>query len=485
MPWFRYLQRELIGRRVRSFVVVASLALGVTLVIGLSAVSDGIGNAQQEALDPLGTLGTELQLTRPIEIGGTGFLDLSPQERTTLERENGRTAFDFSGLGDPGDRFERDVFLPATQLTFPSSVADEAAALDHVEGVSPSLTLLVVRQSGTVPETTDLFDPSNPSSALQLGNLDVDFETITVAAFPPDRADVAPVSERDLQSGEWFRPETANVMLGETYARRLGIGAGDRIKLADRSFPVTGVVATPLGGRSADVYLPLGQLQQLAGRPGRINLVGVRADRSENVPQVRTELEGLVEQASVSGADDVAGRVDGSLVDAADMADRLGSVLAGIAIAAATLLAILVTWSGVVRRTRELGTLRAIGWTRRRVIRQVMVEAVVLCVLGALLGLGVGLAATKAVDSRDLSFEVRGKGASLIEGLPGGAVQQLGGTGADTGDRVETVRVRVRADRGSATTAALAAIAAGVLAGALGAWRAARLRPAEAFRGVE
>ena len=248
---------------------------------------------------------------------------------------------------------------------------------------------------------------------------------------------------------------------------------------------MTGIVAAPLGGRSADIYLPLGQLQRLAGRPDRINLVGVRADRAEDVPQVRTQLEALVDQASVSGADDVAERVGGSLVDAADLADRLGSLLAIIAIVAATLLAVLVTWSGVVRRTRELGTLRAIGWTRRRVVRQVMVEAIVLCVVGAVVGLGVGIGATKLVDARDLSFEVRGQGASLIEGLPGGAVSQLGGNGNEASDRVEQVPIRVRADRSSAGWAALAAIAAGVIAGGLGAWRAARLSPAEAFRGVE
>lgn len=485
MPWLRYLRRELLGRRVRSFVVMAALALGVTLVIGLGAVADGVGEAQQEALDPLGTLGTELQLTRPIEIGGTGFLDLSPEERDTLERENGRTAFDFSNLGEEGERFERDVFLPATQLTFPEDVAADAESLGGVDAVSPSLTLLAVRQSGTVPEAEDLFDPDDPSSALRLGNLDVDFATITVAGIDPERGEVAPVTARDLREGAWLEPGAEQVLLGEQYARRLGVGVGDTVPLAGRDWPVAGTVGTPLGGRSADIYLPLEVLQQLAGREGRINLVGVRAERVEDVPQVRDELEGLVDQASVSGADDVAGRVEGSLVDAADLADRLGDLLAVIALVAATLIAVLVTWSGVVRRTRELGTLRAIGWTRRRVVRQVVAEAVVLCIAGAVVGFVLGLVATRAVDSAGLTFEARSQGASLIEGLPGGAVGQFGGESTEAAGSVREVPIEVSADLGAALGAALAAVAAGVLAGALGAWRAARLRPAEAFRGVE
>ena len=76
-------------------------------------------------------------------------------------------------------------------------------------------------------------------------------------------------------------------------------------------------------------------------------------------------------------------------------------------------------------------------------------------------------------------------GASVISGLPSGAVQQFGGKGGESGDRVEEVPVHVRANAHDATIAALAAIGAGVLAGAFGAWRAARLRPAEAFRGIE
>ena len=41
----------------------------------------------------------------------------------------------------------------------------------------------------------------------------------------------------------------------------------------------------------------------------------------------------------------------------------------------------------VLERTRELGILRAIGWTRRRVIRMILGESVVISLTGAILGL--------------------------------------------------------------------------------------------------
>lgn len=46
----------------------------------------------------------------------------------------------------------------------------------------------------------------------------------------------------------------------------------------------------------------------------------------------------------------------------------------------------------VSERTREIGTLRAVGWSQARVLRLILVEGVLISVLGGLLGLGLGVA---------------------------------------------------------------------------------------------
>ena len=57
-----------------------------------------------------------------------------------------------------------------------------------------------------------------------------------------------------------------------TYASRAKLGVGSTIDLNGTSFRVVGLVRAPLGGQTADVYVPLGQLQKLASLKGQVNV---------------------------------------------------------------------------------------------------------------------------------------------------------------------------------------------------------------------
>ena len=70
---------------------------------------------------------------------------------------------------------------------------------------------------------------------------------------------------------------------------------------------------------------------------------------------------------------------------------NLGTWLSIIVLAVAVGLAVLFTISGVSRRTREFGTLKAIGWSNGRVVGQVAGESVVQGLLGGAVGLALGL----------------------------------------------------------------------------------------------
>ena len=68
-----------------------------------------------------------------------------------------------------------------------------------------------------------------------------------------------------------------------------------------------------------------------------------------------------------------------------------------IGLGAAFLIASLLTLSSVNKRVRELGTLKALGWPQRMVVRQVAGESLAQGALGGALGALVGIAGAAVV----------------------------------------------------------------------------------------
>ena len=188
-------------------------------------------------------------------------------------------------------------------------------------------------------------------------------------------------------------------LVSATYAAKHSLKVGSKLDLNGTRFTVVGLVSPPLGGQSADVYLPLKQLQTLASQKGLANVVLVRAADSASVGKVQKAIQTALPQAQVTSSKQVADQISGSLVDASNLSHNLGVVLAIVAAAAAFLLAALLALSSVGKRVRELGTLKALGWTQRMVVRQVAGESLATGVLGGVLGIVLGVLAV-ARDQR-------------------------------------------------------------------------------------
>jgi ABC-type antimicrobial peptide transport system permease subunit len=264
-------------------------------------------------------------------------------------------------------------------------------------------------------------------------------------------------------------------LISAAYAAKHKLKVGSRLDLNGTNFTIVGIVNPPLGGQSADVYLPLKQLQTLAHEKNLANVVLVRAKNGQSVSQVKNEIEQAIPTAQVASSKDVADTISGSLVDASKLSHNLGVILSIIAAIAAFLLASLLTLSSIAKRTRELGTLKALGWTQRMVVRQVAGESLAQCLLGGLFGILLGVIACIAIGAF---------GPSLTASSTTGG--DLLGLGAETA-RTATSTVSLNAPIGVAVLVIGFGLAllGGLIAGTAGALRAARLRPADALRQVE
>jgi ABC-type antimicrobial peptide transport system permease subunit len=265
-------------------------------------------------------------------------------------------------------------------------------------------------------------------------------------------------------------------LLSTSYAAKEKLKVGSPLDLNGTTFTVVGLVDPPLGGQSADVYLPIKQLQRLAHESGLANVVLVRATSSSQVSAVESEIKRALPQASVASSKQVASKISGSLVDASKLSNDLGLLLSILAAAAAFLVAALLAVSSVGKRVRELGTLKALGWTQRMVVRQVAGESLVQGILGGLFGIALGVAVAVVIDAFGPHL--------TASAATGGSLSIFGG--ADTA-RTASNTVSLSAPIGIAAVAIGFGLAllGGLIAGAAGALRAARLRPADALRQME
>ena len=473
MFFLSYLSAELRRRRGRTLVTALGLAVGVGLVATVTALSHGLDDGQDRVLRPLTGVGTDMSVARPITPRDDGF------------REENETAVKIDNLGEPGEKFTREDFV-SSQASFPAREAEKVKQLEGVKATAATLTLERLQVSGEVPERRGGAvnqvggPPPGPG-----GPDELDLEQSSITGLDTAQPSLAPVTPERVESGRWFSDGgRREAVVSAGYAKQNGIRVGETIRIKNRPYRVVGLAKQPLGGQSSDIYTRLGELQKLSGRERRVNGIQVRAESSDAVDAVAKRIESSFRGSQVTTARDLAERVSGSLVDAKNLSGKLGTALAAVALLAAFLIAALLTLSSVNKRTRELGTLKAIGWPQRLVVRQVTGESLAQGLLGGLIGaaIGVGGAALIGAVGPELQATVGDAGGS--QGAPPGpGPAPVGQTQVESGS--STVSLEAPVDPQLILLAVGLALLGGLLSGAIAGLRAARLRPADALRSVE
>jgi putative ABC transport system permease protein len=298
----------------------------------------------------------------------------------------------------------------------------------------------------------------------------------TIGGVDQTSPNMGVVTTAQVTKGKYLaRAGGKQALVATSYAAKHSLEVGSKLNLNGTSFTVVGLVSPPLGGQSADVYLPLKQLQTLASEKNLANVILVHASSSSDVAKVKQEIQAALPQAQVASSKDVADTISGSLVDASNLSHDLGLALSIVAAVAAFLLAALLALSSVGKRVRELGTLKALGWTQRMVVRQVAGESLAVGILGGIVGIGIGVVVALAIDAFGPSLSASSSTGSDFANLGVSTV------------RTATRSVSLTAPVGMSVLAIGFGLAllGGLIAGTAGALRAARLRPADALRQVE
>ena len=298
----------------------------------------------------------------------------------------------------------------------------------------------------------------------------------TIGGVDQTQPTMGVVTTAQVTKGRFLAPSGGKeALVSTTYAAKHKLKVGAKLDLNGTSFTIVGLVNPPLGGQSADVYLPLTQLQKLASEKGLANVILVRATSSSKVGAVEAAIKRALPQAQVASSKQVADKISGSLVNASNLSHDLGLVLSIVAAAAAFLLAALLALSSVGKRVRELGTLKALGWTQRMVVRQVAGESLATGAVGGVFGLVLGVVTALAISAFGPTL--------TASATTGGGSALLGSDSLRTATSAVSLTAPVGA--GILVIGFALALLGGLIAGTAAALRAARLRPADALRQME
>ncbi len=369
--FFTYLRRELRRRRRQAAIIALGLALGIGLVVTVSALSGGVSRAQGEVLRSLYGQDTAITVTKEPKFGSGGpgggfrFPDggSQPSAGSTVKVDN----LTSTGLG-----------------TIAASDVATVAKLNGVAAAAGGLTLNDTKLSFTIPSQGGSGGGGTPGGGFGSGRLPNPI-SVNGVAVSGNAAALGPLSTAKLVSGRTLAGSDANAdvaLVSSSYATAHKLSAGSTVTLAKTSFKIVGVVSAG-SGNSTDVYIPLARAQALGTAQGKslkgqVNTIYVAASSATSITTVSKEISAALPGTTVTNQNNLAKQLTGSVASASSLASNLGKWLAIAVLAAAFALASLLTTAAVSRRVREFGTLKALGWTSRRIVRQVVGESLVI-----------------------------------------------------------------------------------------------------------
>ncbi|WP_347345451.1 ABC transporter permease [Microbacterium sp.] len=490
--YWTYLRRELAGRRRQTIIVAVGLAIAIALVIVVSSLAAGVRDAQAQALESVYGVGTDLTVTgaqaEPGQLGERGG------PRFEFDQDGGAT-----GTDGTTTLAQSRLMADPRRATLDAGTVQTVAGLDGVASASGALSLTDTTFSGELPQppSGDAGSGDVPQTRPQGGGFgggSFDVDTFTVLGVDPGADAVGPLSALALDDGRGLEAGDVGAdvaVLDAAYATSAGLSVGDTVEVGGVGMEVVGIVSSTSSSAdtAANVYLPLDVAQELAGVGDVVSTVYVQAASSDDIAAVQDAIAAVVPDATVSSQSELASTVSGSLSNASSLITSLGTWLSVVVLAVAVLLAVLFTMSGVARRTREFGTLKAIGWSDRRVVGQVAGESIVQGLLGGALGLALGLGAIGIIGlvSPTISASAGTQGGQAPGEVGGAGGPAFGGGGGPFGQAAQAAQdivLHAPLTIGVVLVAVGLSIASGLIAGAFGGWRAARLSPAEALRSV-
>lgn len=195
--------------------------------------------------------------------------------------------------------------------------------------------------------------------------------------------------ETELQLKNWWQfegapPAAANeLLIGSQTAATLNLAVGDTLAIADNNFIVTSILKPTGSSEDGIIIGDLHAFQKILGKEGKVSMVEIQAFcRDCPITELVLQIGEKFPEAKVTGLR----QAMMSKMQTVEMFKTFSYGIAVLVIFIGSLLVFVTMMGSVNERTREIGIFRAIGFRRGHVMQIILLEAMVVGLVGGLLG---------------------------------------------------------------------------------------------------
>ena len=476
--------RNISRRKIRALLVIIALGFSMAIMISIPAgamanqaqalsLSQNLGNTIAQTESTINQTLAQIDCTLASGFEGFGFRQADVGNFTPGQLGSGN--FDpgqfnpgqFGGGRDIPGQFGGGAFTGGGTTPMNQTLYDDINSVENVASVVPMLQM----SEGT-NQTIERFGRSFTMMIPDYVIVGVPLTSSVVDSYPVLPANIT--SGRNLQAGE-----SGVVLLSENNTAFFGVKVGDSVGILGQAFTVVGVHGSSGVEDRTTLYMSLPDAQSLTNNTGYVTSLRVFAANSADVTTVANAISALHPELRVVTSQQRLEQLQAMQTSYQTALNNADAALAqtqstafeevGVATAATSLIVLFMMLYTVRERTKEIGTLKAIGFSNGNVMSQFMLEGVLLSLMAGVVGIVIS------------SFA-----APTLSGLLLPAATQAGVTVNFASGFTATNTVATTAAVALTPELVLMALGAAVLLGALGSlypsWRASRTRPAEAMK---
>lgn len=263
---------------------------------------------------------------------------------------------------------------------------------DHIDSIVATLTDQVSADNTDLEPAMDLGQQSGGGQIRMMGPGGQQMTSMPIFVTGTNDPE-ARIAADTLTSGEMIDGDSTELaaLVGQDLAEKNSLKAGDTFIMYDQEIAVAGIYSTDNRFNDMGVVMSLAAVQKITDQEGEVANVTATADSSDNVAGVISSLEeDLGDEIDITSQEEQAASLVAPLESITSLA-LTGVIGAAIATGVIILLSMIMI---VRERRREIGVIKAIGGTNIKVIAQFVTEAMTLTVVGAIVGLGLGVLAS-------------------------------------------------------------------------------------------